>query len=59
MTPLREIFGTAGYMIEAAGVITIIVGFILSAIWFAGRLRRLDYCPGGVAGVLLDTRQCR
>ena len=42
MTPLREIFGIAGYVIEAAGVITIVVGFILSAVWFAGRLRRLE-----------------
>ena len=42
MTPLREIFGIAGYVIEAAGVVTIIVGFVLSAIWFAGRLRRLE-----------------
>ena len=42
MTPLREIFGIAGYVIEAVGVVTIIVGFILSAVWFAGRLRRVE-----------------
>jgi uncharacterized membrane protein len=35
-------FGIAGYVIEAAGVISIVVGFILSAIWFVGRLRRLE-----------------
>ena len=42
MTPLREIFGIAGYVIEAVGVISIIVGFVISAIWFAARLRRLE-----------------
>jgi len=41
MTPIRELFGIAGYVIEAVGVIIIIVGIVLSAIWFAGRLRRL------------------
>lgn len=40
MTPFRELFGIAGYVIEAIGVISIIVGFLLSAIWFASRLRR-------------------
>ena len=42
MTPLREMFGIAGYVIEAVGVISIVVGFVLSAIWFVGRLRRLE-----------------
>ena len=42
MSPLRDLFGIAGYVIEAAGVITIIVGFVLSAVWFAGRVRRRD-----------------
>jgi hypothetical protein len=41
MTPIRELFGIAGYVIEAVGVIIIIVGIVLSAIWFVGRLRRL------------------
>ena len=41
MTPFRDLFGIAGYVIEAVGVISIIVGFVLSAIWFVGRLRRL------------------
>ncbi len=41
MTPIRDLFGIAGYVIEAAGVIVIIVGIGLSAIWFAGRLRQL------------------
>ena len=42
MTPFREIFGIAGYVIEAVGVISIVVGFILSTIWFVVRLRRLE-----------------
>ena len=42
MTPFRDLFGIAGYVIEAVGVITIIVGFVLSAIWFVNRLRRLE-----------------
>jgi len=42
MTPLRDLFGIAGYVIEAVGVISIIVGFVLSAIWFVSRLRRLE-----------------
>ncbi|MBE9552064.1 MAG: DUF1622 domain-containing protein [Proteobacteria bacterium] len=42
MAPFREIFGIAGYVIEAMGVICIIVGFTVSAIWFVSRLRRLE-----------------
>ena len=42
MTPFREMFGIAGYVIEAMGVISIVVGFVLSTIWFVGRLRRLE-----------------
>ena len=42
MTQLREMFGIAGYVIEAVGVISIIVGFVLSTIWFVSRLRRLE-----------------
>jgi uncharacterized membrane protein len=41
MTPIWELFGVAGYVIEAAGATIIIVGIVLSAIWFVGRLRRL------------------
>jgi uncharacterized membrane protein len=40
MSPLENYLGLAGYVIETVGVISIIVGFILSAAWFAGRLRR-------------------
>lgn len=42
MTPFRDLFGIAGYVIEAVGVISIIVGFVLSTIWFVSRLRRLE-----------------
>ncbi len=42
MIPLREMFGIAGFVIEAIGVICIVAGFVLSAIWFAGRLRRIS-----------------
>jgi uncharacterized membrane protein len=42
MTPFRDLFGIAGYLIEAVGVISIIVGFVLSTIWFVSRLRRLE-----------------
>lgn len=42
MTHILDLFGIAGYVIEAAGVIVIIVGVVLSAIWFVGRLRRLE-----------------
>ena len=40
MMPLREMFGIAGFVIEAIGVICVVAGFVLSAIWFAARLRR-------------------
>jgi len=42
MTPVRELLGIAGYVIEAVGVISIVAGFVLSLIWFVGRLRRLE-----------------
>jgi uncharacterized membrane protein len=41
MIPIREVLGIAGYVIEALGVIVIVVGIVFSAIWFVGRLRRL------------------
>lgn len=40
MDSLREIFGTAGFVIEAVGVIVMVAGFIISTLWFVGRLRR-------------------
>lgn len=39
MDTIREIFAVAGYVVEAVGVLTIIVGFILSSVWFFSRLR--------------------
>ena len=42
MTSFRDLFGVAGYAIEAVGVISIIVGFALSAVWFVGRMRRRE-----------------
>ena len=41
MMPLKDLFGVAGYVIEAVGVISIVLGFALSAFWFLTRLRRL------------------
>lgn len=41
MIPMRELFGLAGYVVEAVGVISIVLGFLFSAVWFFGRLRRL------------------
>ena len=41
MTPIRDLFGIAGYVIEAVGVIIIIVGIVVSTFWVVGRLRRL------------------
>ena len=41
MTPFRDLLGIAGYVIEVVGVISIIIGLIVSTIWFVSRLRRL------------------
>ena len=40
MTTVRDLLGIAGYVIEAAGVICIIIGFVVSTSWFVSRLRR-------------------
>ncbi len=42
MTPSSDLLGLAGYAIEAVGVICILTGFGMSAIWYLGRLRRLE-----------------
>ena len=42
MTLIRELFGIAGYVIEAMGVIVIVVGIGLSTIRFFSRLRKLE-----------------
>lgn len=41
MTHLRDLFGIAGYVIEAAGVIITVIGILISAAWFVRRLRQL------------------
>ena len=42
MSAFESLLGVAGKIIETIGVITIIVGFLLSAAWFAGRLHTAD-----------------
>lgn len=42
MSPFEHYLGMAGYVIEMIGVVTIIAGFILSAIWFTARLNRIE-----------------
>jgi uncharacterized membrane protein len=42
MSTLQNYLGMAGIIIETIGVLSIIVGFILSTFWFAGRLRRTE-----------------
>ena len=37
-----SLLGTMGYAIEAMGVLCIIIGFAVSTVWFASRLRRID-----------------
>lgn len=46
MGTIRDLFSIGGYVIEAVGVIVIIVGIVLSAIWFLGRLRRIGSLEG-------------
>ena len=43
MSTLENYLGVAGQAIETIGVIVIIFGFILSAFWFAGRLRHFEW----------------
>lgn len=42
LNDVRQWFGIAGYIIEAVGVLTIVVGCILSGVWFARRLRSMQ-----------------
>lgn len=39
---VRDLFGLAGFAVEAAGVMTIIAGILISTIWFATGLRQPD-----------------
>jgi uncharacterized membrane protein len=43
MITIRDIFGVAGYAIEAAGVVIIVLGIVISTTWFLTRLRRLEF----------------
>lgn len=45
METVKDYFGVAGYVVEGIGVATILLGCLLSAAWFVGRLARM----GGVA----------
>jgi uncharacterized membrane protein len=40
MMSFRELLGLAGIAVEAVGVITIVVGFVLSGSWFLARVRQ-------------------
>lgn len=45
LNDIRQWFGVAGYIIEAVGVLTIVLGCLLSGVWFARHLQlmqRLD-----------------
>ncbi len=42
MSTLETYLGMAGTIIEMIGVIVIIIGFIISALWFVGRLGRVE-----------------
>ena len=42
MSTPQDYLGMAGTIIETIGVVSIIVGFIISAFWFVGRLRRIE-----------------
>lgn len=43
MTAIRDMFGVAGYAIEAAGVVIIVLGIVLSTILFTTRLHSLGF----------------
>lgn len=40
MGVMKEWFDVAGYVVEAAGVLTIVIGALLATGWFVTRLRR-------------------
>jgi uncharacterized membrane protein len=42
MSTIATYLGMAGTIIETIGVLSIIVGFVLSAFWFVDRLRRIE-----------------
>lgn len=42
MSSFEHYLGLAGYLIETIGVATIIIGFVVSAFWFLGRLTHIE-----------------
>jgi uncharacterized membrane protein len=40
MMSFQAVVGTIGHVIEAVGVIVIVIGFVLSSAWYLGRLRQ-------------------
>jgi uncharacterized membrane protein len=42
MSFVKDWFDIAGYVVEAAGVLTILVGALLATGWFLGRLKRMS-----------------
>jgi uncharacterized membrane protein len=42
LSDIKQWFGIAGYVIEAVGVLTIVLGCLLSGTWFARGLRRME-----------------
>ncbi len=42
MSTLDNYLGMAGHVIETIGVLVIALGFVVSAFWFVGRLRRIE-----------------
>jgi hypothetical protein len=39
MHAVKDWFDIAGYVVEAAGVLTILAGVLLASVWFLARLR--------------------
>lgn len=42
MTLFKDVLGLVGYAVEIMGVLAIVIGFVMSAIWFVGRLHRTE-----------------
>jgi hypothetical protein len=42
MSFVKDWFDVAGYVVEAAGVLTILVGALLATGWFLGRLKKMS-----------------
>jgi hypothetical protein len=42
MSFVKDWFDVAGYVVETAGVLTILVGALLATGWFLGRLKKMS-----------------